>query len=103
MIAPVLPPDLDDFGLAAWNTAYRSAVAHRIWRPEFCIGLAALARVASSYIRDPEPAEVRRLLRQSMIDFAVLPAGAADFLGEVRPDGIDADIAALCGLAPPAP
>ncbi|SRR6266496_1826554 len=115
MTAPT-PPEgplgpLDPLALAAWNNAYQAAVQHQIWRPLHVHGLEVLARSASRYIElaraiaaCPEPVEdnelpeMRRFLREHIRNFGVLPANASDFLGEVRLDGIDRDIAKLCGI-----
>jgi FAD/FMN-containing dehydrogenase len=110
---------LDTFGLSAWESAWRAAVEHRVWRPIHVIGLEILARRASNYVNlvraisaQRLPADdllkielhsMRRHLREQMRDFCVLPADASAFLGEVRPDGMDSDIAELCGVAPLSP
>jgi hypothetical protein len=45
-----------------------------------------------------EVAELRALVRAMMADWFLLPAGRA-LLGTVRADGLDADIANLCGIS----
>ncbi len=46
-----------------------------------------------------EPFRLRLLVRQMMADWFLL-AAARVTVAEIRPDGLDADIAGLCGLAP---
>ncbi len=113
MTAPAKPGPLpfDTYARAAWQNGYEAAVAHRIWQPGDVYGLELLARAASLYVKiarsraglepveDDELPELRRLIREHMRAFGVLPADAPDFLSEVRADGLDSDIADMCGIS----
>jgi len=100
--------------MTAWRTAYTAAVAGGYWCPSFVLSLEILARVASRYValaREVarlDPAQVstdlraaveehRQLARRCMADWFLIPRGRVA-LGETRPDGLDADIARLCGV-----
>ena len=105
------PPDWlgGDYEHAAWSAGYAAAAAHGGWDPVFASTLAVLANGAARYCRlataqrvanaddVAELARLRVLVRRMMADWYLLPPGRAP-LGEIRRDGLDADIAALCGV-----
>ena len=113
MTAPQ-PPDWlrGDYDHAAWSAGYAAAAAHGGWHPVFASTLAVLASGAGRYCRlaaaqrvanAGDVAELTRLrvfIRRMMADWYLLPAGRVP-LGEIRRDGLDADIAALCGVIAP--
>src|SRR5262245_44198370 len=98
-----------DFEATAWAAGYAAAVARGCWHPVFGMSLALLAGTAGAYCRaalaaahNPvnstdaaELAAKRRLVREMMADWFLLPVHRVP-LGALRPDGLDADISALC-------
>jgi hypothetical protein len=114
------PPDWlsGDYELKAWATGYASAAVHGGWSPIFASMLGVLASCAGQYCRATiaqratestataaglaELAELRLLVRAMMADWFLLPAQRAP-LGAVRADGLDVDIAALCGVTTDSP
>jgi hypothetical protein len=108
------PPDClrGDYERAAWAVGYAAAALHGGWHPLFVSMLEVLATSAGRYCRlalaqraavnaddVAELARLRLLVREMMTDWYLLPVTRAP-LGEIRPDGLDADIAKLCGIAP---
>jgi hypothetical protein len=100
------------YELRAWSNGYAAAVMHGGWDPVFASSLGAMACCAGRYCRSviaqraardhpvadgTEIAELRTLVRAMMADWYLLAAQRAR-LGEVRADGLDADIAKLCGI-----
>jgi hypothetical protein len=114
MTAPK-PPDWlsGEYERAAWNAGYASAALHGSgWHPTFVHVLGLFASSAGRYCRltiaqqagwvpipedVAELASLRMLVRQMMTDWFLLPVRRVP-LGEIRPDRLDADIAALCGI-----
>jgi hypothetical protein len=107
------PPDClrGDYERAAWAVGYAAAALHGGWHPLFVSMLEVLATSAGRYCRltlaqraaanaddVAELARLRLLVREMMTDWYLLSVTRAP-LGEIRPDGLDADIAKLCGIA----
>ncbi len=83
------------------------------WRPEFALGLAALAPTLSAYLRTAHEArredldlalrkelealaeEQRQIARDALVEFAVLDPELVRF-AVVNAEGLDATISALC-------
>jgi hypothetical protein len=101
------------YELRVWSSGYAAAVMHGGWDAVFTLSLGVMACCAGRYCRSviaqraaardhpaadgAEIAELRTLVRAMMADWYLLPAQRAR-LGEVRADGLDADIAKLCGI-----
>ena len=105
--APAPPGSLGEYERAAWSAGYASAIAQGVWHPIFISMLKVLAVSAGRYCRlgrqelqgadAEELSQLRLLVRQMMCDWHLLRVERVP-LGVIRPDGLDADIAALCGL-----
>jgi hypothetical protein len=108
----------DELAVVAWRTAYRAVVVQMPWEDLYVTLMASLASSAADYCRlvlekpdvrididpndIPEIRKLRLLVREMMADFLILRFDQI-FVGEIRSDGLDADIAKLCGIAAPAP
>jgi hypothetical protein len=107
------PPDYvasDELALKAWRYIYVAGTARGgLWYPIDATAMAMLAKLAATHCRqeccyrpgDPretaELAALRLLTRELMADFYLLPDARVP-LAPLRPDGLDTDIAHLCGL-----
>jgi hypothetical protein len=107
------PPDYiasDELALKAWRYIYVVTMAKgALWYPADATMLATLAKLAAAHCRREccyrpghpkeaaELAALRRVTRELMANFYLL-SDARVQLGVLRPDGLDADIAHLCGL-----
>ncbi len=75
-----------------------------IWFDSEVAKMAAnLAMLAQAYIQnpleEPEEREAKRLVLRAMLaDFLLLDADEVDAPGTILPNGMDADIAAACGV-----
>jgi len=101
-------------GITAWRTGYAACTARGQWEPVFRYMLGLFASSAERYCDlviearahqlslSPETAaeiaQLRILVRQMMTDWFLLPVARVP-LAEIRADGLDADIASLCGIA----
>jgi hypothetical protein len=107
------PPDYvanDELALKAWAYIYVAGTARGgLWYPIDASMMAMLAKLAAAHCRQEcchprghpkeaaELAALRLLTRELMADFYLLPDARVP-LGVLRPDGLDVDIAHLCGL-----
>jgi len=105
MTPPAPRHELDRYGHALWHAAYTSAVRHGIWKPHFALGLETLASAAAQYVRaamaggsdDPDLRTLRVIIREQLFQWHLIDD---ERLPELRPDGVDPDIARACGLPP---
>jgi hypothetical protein len=102
---------LDERGLRAFRTCYAHSVAVGHWQTGYVVGASQLADCAVRYISWAEEVarvdsreerakleEYRHFVRDWMCDFYLIPLERAR-LGEMRADGLDRDIAELCGVS----
>jgi hypothetical protein len=100
----------DELALKAWRYIYVVTMAKgALWYPADATMLATLAKLAAAHCRQEccyrsghpkeaaELAALRLVTRELMADFYLLSDARVPF-GVLRPDGLDADIARLCGL-----
>ncbi len=115
MITPDPPGEVESgLARAAWVNAYRGCIQKTDWDDGFISGLAVIASSAAQYVQivraatehDGQPVaeelretarEWRIIVREWMAEYLLL-AHADVHGGELRPDGLDADIAALCDV-----
>jgi hypothetical protein len=107
------PPDFvanDELALKAWRFIYVAGTARGgLWYPIDAAAMAMLAKLAAAHCRQEcchppehpkeaaELAALRLVTRELMADFYLLPDARVPF-GVLRADGLDSDIARLCGL-----
>lgn len=114
-----VPPDPPEWlhgphARAAWCNAFRLCAERCLWEPKYEIMLGVVAQSAATYVRFVhETAELdqvsdelaaalgrqRTITRELMVSFLLIEADAVDS-GELRPDGLDREIAALCDVPP---
>jgi len=89
---------------AAWDAGYHAAVEAGIWRPQFVLGLEVFAGIVAMYVRlaqtglpadTPELEDYHELARQQAFQWHLVDTEAPPPL---RPDGLDPDLARICGL-----
>lgn len=101
---PEPPEDLGPAAQALWRSAYASVVAAGIWRPAFVVGLEYFARSIEAYVAlaqivsadDPGVQAMHRNVRASLHNWHLV---GARYPAPLRSDGIDADVARICGLS----
>lgn len=101
-LPPTCHPLPDEYAEAAYRAAYENAVQQGEWEPAFTLGLEFFARVASQYLEmawhhpsHPEIDDIREVFRDSAYDWGLVETALPPPL---RPDGLDPDLARICGL-----
>jgi hypothetical protein len=105
------PPDYianDELAVVAWRNAYTLLVGRGVWDDIFVAALGVLASIAARHCREQmgpvapgeeaaESAAFRLECRHWMANFGLIADERVRF-ATIRQDGLDADIARLCGL-----
>jgi hypothetical protein len=112
MTPPAAIGSLDPLEAAAHANLHKAIVAHGEWKPQFALGLDAMARIVAMYCRVvrsvhatglPVPPlmaedleEMRGRVRTVMHAWFWTEPDSPE--PPLRPDGLDSDAARLCGL-----
>jgi hypothetical protein len=102
------PPD-DMVAPVVWRRCWESATGRGFWEDLFVFDLGLVASTTALYVREataiaaglkppnPEMTEYRQLVREMLSDWGLLSA-RCPAVSALRRDGVDVDIARICGL-----